>query len=677
VRTDTVPKTLLPRNDLNTATAISLYFVDAADPILVKVTYRPEGSCQEILSVRGKTGGAFDTERTFQWTAAVQGLAVLMLKKALCMDPYEEVTLSGGQGSVAASFDYALDKQPAWLADMFGLTTDGTTAARKLFRRTNPGRKSKGPVVIGINKSLLSTTVVTVFWNDSKVTDQSSLTDLLLLLQQKAGLERSCTISQESRSQPVVPAEVSDSSEPSLFKTPFILRHTHEGCAFTRLYQHGGSMFLVASFGPPNDLPEHTSTPVRLQFDCPASSALEWADCDCSGQLEDSLRIARAEHGVLIHLVPESSAANLFSSYLGSTDSGRGFFSSLHSIPPSEVRSAHPNAAYDAVSAILKDLAISHCDLITNNLTKVRALQERGISVSHRSIPTQVTPQNLGFLFAQSGKNLVDDMRRDRGISFCVSRSWERTNSRTWIIGGEDTLWEDNIYYEDFIRKFIDHIAGHLGEQSRSRIRTVLDSCSLTNTHQNGYGPVVFEQTLKLAWATLRQFYGEHFRVPYPMHIIDRAAETLLQIPIRVQTEGEELLWRIREAGERAVLFTQGPIDIQLLKTAKLNVAPFFDAIAYVSHKTDDSFKNLLSILKLSPQSVVVVGNNLSTEIQPAVNLGIPAIHYDNPNGWASLSRTTPPPHGYRKIRNLKDLDIELRESVSLVAPLRRVEGAL
>lgn len=656
---------------MNNAPAVSLYFVDSTDPILVKVIYHAEVASKEILSVRGKTGGAFDTECTFQWTAAVQGLCALLLKKAVCVNPREEVTLSGGQGSVAASLDYALDKQPAWLADMFGLAADGNTVARKILRRTNPGRKSKGPVVIGINKAFLATLSVSVFLDEAQLINQVAITELLSLLLNKIGLEASLQNSKIYRDETFSLTEPSGPSEQALFKTPFVLRHMKEGIAFTRLYQHGSSMFFVASFGNPNQLSQNSNTPVRFQLLCPGSSAFDWTDCDCSAQAEESTRILSAEGGVLIYLMPENATARLFSAYLGSVGSDRAFFSSPHTCAPAPEPKHACSATYDAVAAILQDLGINECALITNNSAKIVALQERGISVSERPLATSATPQNIGFLYARYGKSLARYIEKRGSISFCTSPAWHKRDVRTWIIGGEDTLWEDNIYYEDLIRKFIDYIAGYLGEQSRTKIRSVLDHCSVVNTTQHGYGPPVFEQSLKDTWAILRQIYGEHFRVPYPMHLIDRVAETLLQIPIRVQAEGEELLWRIQEAGERAVLFTQGPLEIQLFKTAQLHIAPFFDAIAYVSHKNPDTFTELLGVLRLSADSVVVVGNNLSTEIQPAADLGISAIHYDNPNGWASLSRSQLPPQGYRKIRALRELYPELAKPASH-APMKR-----
>jgi len=662
---------------VNDTTSISLFFVDKHDPILIKVVYRTSGSSDEILSVRGKTGGAFDTERTFQWTAAVQGLSVILLRKAACSNALQDVTLSGGQGSVAASLDYALDKQPAWLVDMFGLAKDGSSVARRLFRRTNPGRKSKGPVVIGLNKSLLTTLSVDIVWDGIQITNTTTVAQLLAQIEQKVGTEP-LAISTEPGHDPatIPPLDLTTPRESPLFKTPFILRHAHAGFAFTRLYQHGGAMFFVVSFGRPSELPQSAVTPVRIQLNCPASSAVQWADCDCASQLEESLAVLRREKGVLIYVVPENSAAHLFSSYLTVGDSARSIFSLPDAISPAQDSSMNSTALYDAASSILRDLAINECALLTSNSSKALALRERGIVASERALGTHVTPQNIGFLFAQRGNGLVRDITVSGEIAYCMSARVATHHTRTWIIGGEDTLWEDNIYYEDLVRKFIDHIAAYLGEQSRVHIRTMLDACSLANTRQNGYGPLVFEQTLKLTWNALRQHYGEPFRVPYPIHIIDRAAETLLQIPIRVQTDGEELLWKINEAGERAVLFTQGPLDIQVLKTSQLAIAPFFDAIAHVSHKTKDTFSQLLATLKLDPQSVVVVGNNLATEIQPAVDLGIAAIHYDNPNGWASLSRTVVSPNGYRKVRSLRDLNSELRPPREESAPITSAHHA-
>ena len=164
--------------------------------------------------------------------------------------------------------------------------------------------------------------------------------------------------------------------------------------------------------------------------------------------------------------------------------------------------------------------------------------------------------------------------------------------------------------------------------------------------------------------------------MPYPEQLINQAASALFQIPLRVHTDGEDLLWRIKRAGDRVVLFTQGPLEIQLLKTAQLSVSPLFDAIAYAPRKTPETFRQLLTTLRLEPSLTTVVGNNLATEVQPAIDLRIEAIHYDNPNGWASLSQESPVIQGFRKIRSLRAILAEVEFGGESLETFRRSRRA-
>ena len=71
------------------------------------------GSARRL--VRGKTAGAFTTSHSFQWTSAVRGLAILLIRTKAWADqngtnPQERSdppVISGEGGSLAASLDYA------------------------------------------------------------------------------------------------------------------------------------------------------------------------------------------------------------------------------------------------------------------------------------------------------------------------------------------------------------------------------------------------------------------------------------------------------------------------------------------------------------------------------------------------------------------------------------------
>ncbi|MCB0337661.1 MAG: hypothetical protein KDD62_15200, partial [Bdellovibrionales bacterium] len=169
--------------------AISLQFSSATDPQLSEVVFVKSGSNESFHSARGKTSGAIGSHRTFQWTAAVKGLALLFISaKMEDIDNAHERKatlgfLSGGKGSFAASLDYALSKQPAWLCEMFGTSSNGNAYARQIILRSNPERKSAGPVSLSIRKAKFNRSSITIKLDGQECREG----DLLALYQGIAG----------------------------------------------------------------------------------------------------------------------------------------------------------------------------------------------------------------------------------------------------------------------------------------------------------------------------------------------------------------------------------------------------------------------------------------------------------------------------------------------------------
>jgi len=85
--------------------------------------------------------------------------------------PLESVSLTGLEGSPAASLDYAIAKETSWLQSMFGLDFDGSLVAKKIFRRRNPERRRPGPVVISIDPELLSAQNIQIFVDGETVSN--------------------------------------------------------------------------------------------------------------------------------------------------------------------------------------------------------------------------------------------------------------------------------------------------------------------------------------------------------------------------------------------------------------------------------------------------------------------------------------------------------------------------
>src|SRR2546428_4793898 len=62
------------------------------------------------------------------------------------------------------------------------------------------------------------------------------------------------------------------------------------------------------------------------------------------------------------------------------------------------------------------------------------------------------------------------------------------------LIDGDDTLWENNIYFEQAIEAFIDFLAH--SSMTRSQVRAALDEIEQMNVRVHGYGSAGFTKNL-------------------------------------------------------------------------------------------------------------------------------------------------------------------------------------
>ena len=154
--------------------SLELYFTDGHWPQLERTVFCHDILPKPISAVRGATGGAFGEARTFRWSAALQALVVLLLRSAATgkspsVSGIGPAVVKGGDRSLAASLDYALSKQPNWVLDVFGVLTDGTAVARRMFRRTNPERKRGGDVAISVNSHFFPPSSIRVIVGSQEV----------------------------------------------------------------------------------------------------------------------------------------------------------------------------------------------------------------------------------------------------------------------------------------------------------------------------------------------------------------------------------------------------------------------------------------------------------------------------------------------------------------------------
>src|SRR5260370_41969631 len=69
------------------------------------------------------------------------------------------------------------------------------------------------------------------------------------------------------------------------------------------------------------------------------------------------------------------------------------------------------------------------------------------------------------------------------------------TSRQFLLIDGDDTLWENNVYFEQAIEAFIDFL-GH-SSMTREQVRAALDEVARMNISVHGYGSASFTKDLR------------------------------------------------------------------------------------------------------------------------------------------------------------------------------------
>jgi len=164
---------------------LQLYFAGTSKVELFQTRFFPGSPTPPLLSVRGKTSGAYTNAGSLHFSSAVRAMCILCVKLALMSKSASVDTLPlvlGFRGSLVASLDYALTKQPAWLVDMFGCDVSERPMGQRLFSRANSHLKRPGPVAIGLNTKALAPEDLHIFWNAQRVEDVETLQTLLCTL---------------------------------------------------------------------------------------------------------------------------------------------------------------------------------------------------------------------------------------------------------------------------------------------------------------------------------------------------------------------------------------------------------------------------------------------------------------------------------------------------------------
>lgn len=200
------------------------------------------------------------------------------------------------------------------------------------------------------------------------------------------------------------------------------------------------------------------------------------------------------------------------------------------------------------------------------------------------------------------------------------------------LIDADDTLWENNIYFERAFDEFVDFLSH--SSLSAAQIRAVLDEIELANSRIHGYGSVNFGRNLQQCYRRL----AEREIRPEDLETVKRFALRILEQPlILIEGVAETLAGLSRR--HDLTLFTKGHPDEQRMKIDRSGLGRYFQHTAIVKEKDRASYEALARERGLDPARTWMIGNSPRSDINPALEAGLNAVFVPHARTW-TLERT-------------------------------------
>jgi putative hydrolase of the HAD superfamily len=195
------------------------------------------------------------------------------------------------------------------------------------------------------------------------------------------------------------------------------------------------------------------------------------------------------------------------------------------------------------------------------------------------------------------------------------------------IVDADDTLWENNIYFErafDEFVEFLDH-----SSLAPPEVRAVLDAIEAVNAKLHGYGTLNFARNLRQTYERLCERHIEEA----DLQTVMRFAEQILDCPMEVIEGVEETLAYLADRHD-LTLFTKGHPDEQKLKVDRSGLGRYFSHTVIVKEKDAPAYRRLVQDRAMDPARAWMIGNSPKSDVNPALDAGLNAVFIPHAHTW-------------------------------------------
>jgi putative hydrolase of the HAD superfamily len=213
---------------------------------------------------------------------------------------------------------------------------------------------------------------------------------------------------------------------------------------------------------------------------------------------------------------------------------------------------------------------------------------------------------------------------------------------QTLLIDADDTLWENNIYFERVIASFISYLNHHT--HTPEQVRQTLNAVERETILSHGYGLTSFARALVTCFERLSSEPVTAEQTQKILSFTRTIAEQEIELLPGVAQTLAELATR-----HRLILMTKGNRAEQADKLARSALAPHFSAVEIVAEKDPATYHEVIARHELAPHTSWMIGNSPKSDINPALAAGLHAVFLFHKDTWilehASIDPAPPGQH--------------------------------
>jgi putative hydrolase of the HAD superfamily len=211
--------------------------------------------------------------------------------------------------------------------------------------------------------------------------------------------------------------------------------------------------------------------------------------------------------------------------------------------------------------------------------------------------------------------------------SISETDSPRRLLRQTLLIDADDTLWENNIYFERAISSFISFLDHRV--YTVDEVREHLNVCERATIAAHGYGLQSFRRSLVKCFEQLSDLSV----TPERHASIVSFAETIASAEMELLPAVDSTLCELHQR-HRLILVTKGNRAEQTGKLERSRLRPFFSAVEVLVEKNAAAYREVILRYNCDPSSTWMIGNSPKSDINPALEAGLNAVFIPHDCTW-------------------------------------------